>query len=164
MWENERLKHSTACGIVGVAGCIQAHPTAGVSTTPAEISESIARSATESQASDSLGRWHSLQPLLRCCIAPAQLPRAQRCQSAANATAQPVQQLMVRAAHFRNPSTGDSIALPAPRLPQAAGGAGGISQHRPNCQACSAARRWQMVSCAAGRALTTICTSAMAGG
>ena len=134
-----------------------------VSTTPAEISESaesIARSATESRASDSLGRWH----FLRSCIAPAQLPRAQRCRSAATATAQPVQQLVVRAALVRNPSRGDSIALPAHRLPQAAGGAGGISQHRPNCQACSAARWWQMVSCAAGRALTTICTSSIARG
>ena len=48
----------------------------------------------------------------------------------------------MRAALVRNPSSGDSIALPAHRLPQAAGGAGGISQHRPNCQACRAARRW----------------------
>ena len=102
--------------------------------------------------------------IARHSIAPAQSPRAQRCRSAANATTQPAEQLVVRAALVRNPSRGDSIALPAHRLPQAAGGAGGISQYRPNCQACSAARRWQMVSYAAGRALTTICTSAMAGG
>ena len=51
---------------------------------------------------------------------------------------------MVRAAHVHNPSRGHSFALPALRLPQAAGGAGAISQHRPNCQACSAARRWQI--------------------
>ena len=76
-------------------------------------------------------------------IAPAQLPRAQRCRSAASATTQPVQQLVVRAAHVRNPSRGHSITLPALRLPQAAGGAGAISQHWPNCQACNAARRWQ---------------------
>ena len=56
--------------------------------------------------------------LLCRCIAPAQLPRAQRCRSAATATAQPVQQLVVRAALVRNPSRGDSIALPAHRMPQ----------------------------------------------